>query len=54
MAYVHRNLQILKPKNHTDIMNHLNILLLTLKGLLGPLNVLNVYSDPVTKLCRTA
>ena len=48
MAYVHRNLWVLKPKNHTDIMNHPDVLLLTLKGPSGPLNILNVYSDPST------
>ena len=48
MAYVHRNLQVLKPKNRTDIVNHPDVLLLTLKGPSGPLNVLNVYSDPST------
>ena len=48
MAYVHRNLQVLKSKNHTDIVNHSNVLLLTFKGPSGPLNILNVYSDPAT------
>ena len=48
MAYVHRNLRVLKPKNHTDIMNHPDVLLLTFKGPSGPLNVLNIYSDPST------
>ena len=48
MAYVHRNLRVLKPKNRTDIVNHPDVLLLTLKGPSGPLNVLNVYSDPST------
>ena len=47
MAYVHRILQVLKPKNRTDIMNHPDVLL-TFKGPLGPLNVSNVYSDPAT------
>ena len=48
MAYVHRNLWVLKPKNYTDIVDHPDVLLLTLKGPSGPLNVLNVYSDPAT------
>ena len=48
MAYMHRNLRVLKPKNCTDIVNHPDVLLLTFKDPLGPLNVLNVYSDPST------
>ena len=46
MAYMHRNLWVLKPKNRTDIVNHPNVLLLTFKGPSELLNVLNVYSDP--------
>ena len=45
MAYVYRNLWILKPKNCTDIVNYPDVLLM-LKGPSGPLNVLNVYLDP--------
>ena len=46
MAYVHRNLWVLKPKNCTDIVNNPDVLLLTFRGPSGPLNVLNVYFDP--------
>ena len=48
IAYMHRNLRVLKSKNCTDIVNHPNVLLLTFKGPSGPLNVLNIYSDPST------
>ena len=45
MVYMHRNFWILKSKNHTDIVNHSNVLLLMLKSPLDPLNILNIYSD---------
>jgi hypothetical protein len=45
MAYAHRRLWHLKPRSRSDVVDHPDILLITLKGPCGPFNLLNVYSD---------
>ena len=60
MAYMHRNLRVLKPKKHTDIVNHPDVLLLMLKGPSGPpelferiLRPLHSWRDPAPAgLCK--
>jgi hypothetical protein len=48
VAYVHKRLASLKPKNRTDVINDPDVLLITLKGPAGPLNLINVYNDKST------
>ena len=46
IAYVTGRLARMRPKLQTDILSHPDINLLTLWGPAGPINLLNVYSDP--------
>ena len=47
-----------KPKLRSDVINDKDILLLTIKGLEGPINLLNVYSDTnghtISLLCNVS
>lgn len=45
MAYVYWDFKSLKPMNHTDIVDHLNVLFITLQGPVGPFNLVNIYSE---------
>ena len=44
-AYVHCQLWAMKPKLRTDIFNHKDIMLITLNGPNGKINLVNAYSD---------
>lgn len=41
-----------KPWSHTDLFNRLNICLITLRGLSGPINLMNIYSDSNRRAIR--
>ena len=45
VAYVHHRLWAMKPKLHMDIFNHKDIMLITLNGPNGKINLVNAYSD---------
>jgi hypothetical protein len=44
-AYVNRAIRSIKPKLRSDIMNHRNVMIVTVRGHLGPLHLMNMYSD---------
>jgi hypothetical protein len=45
IAYVNRAIRMVKPKLRSDIVNHCDIMIVTVRGHLGPLHLMNVYSD---------
>jgi hypothetical protein len=45
IAYVNRAIRVVKPKLRSDIVNHRDIMIVTVRGHLGPLHLMNVYSD---------
>jgi hypothetical protein len=45
IAYVNRTIRVVKPKLRSDIVNHRDVMIVTVRGHLGPLHLMNVYSD---------
>jgi hypothetical protein len=45
IAYVNRAIRVVKPKLRSDIVNHCDVMIVTVCGHLGPLHLMNVYSD---------
>jgi hypothetical protein len=45
LAYVNCAICSIKPKLHSNIMNHCNVMIVTVRGHLGPLHLMNTYSD---------
>jgi hypothetical protein len=45
LAYVDHTICTIKPKHYSDIVNHCNIMIITVRGHLGPLHLLNMYLD---------
>lgn len=45
MAYVNQAIRSVKPKLRSDIINHRDVMLITVWGHLGPVHLINVYSD---------
>ena len=45
LAYVHKQLQPLKPKLRTDLIDHNDIILISLKGSEDLIHLMNVYSN---------
>ena len=45
LAYVNRAISVVKPKLRSDIVNNRDVMLITVRGHLGPLHLMNVYSD---------
>ena len=43
MAYIHKGISSFKCKNRSDLIDHSDLLLIELKGPLGPISLLNVY-----------
>jgi hypothetical protein len=45
IAYVNRAIRVVKPKLRSDIVNHCDVMIVTVRGHLGPVHLMNVYSD---------
>jgi hypothetical protein len=45
LTYVNRAIHLIKPKLRSDIVNHCDIMIVTVRGHLGPLHLMNMYSD---------
>jgi hypothetical protein len=45
LAYVNCAIHTIKPKLCSDIVNHCNVMIVTVRGHLGPLHLMNMYSD---------
>jgi hypothetical protein len=45
LAYVNHAIRSIKPKLFSDIVNHRNVVIVTVRGHLGPLHLMNMYSD---------
>jgi hypothetical protein len=45
LAYVNCAIRSIKPKLCSDIVNHCNVMIVTVRGHLGPLHLMNTYSD---------
>jgi hypothetical protein len=45
LAYVNHAIRSIKPKLCSDIVNHHDVMIVTVRGHLGPLHLMNMYSD---------
>jgi hypothetical protein len=45
LAYVNHTICTIKPKLCSKIVNHCNVMIITVRGHLGPLYLMNTYSD---------
>jgi hypothetical protein len=45
LAYVNHAICSIKPKLCSDIVNHCDVMIVTARGHLGPLHLMNMYSD---------
>jgi hypothetical protein len=45
LAYVNHAIRLIKPKLCSDIVNHRDVMIVTVRGQLGPLHLMNTYSD---------
>lgn len=45
LTYVNCVIRTIKPKLCSDIVNHRNVMIVTVRGHLGPLHLMNTYSD---------
>jgi hypothetical protein len=45
IAYVNCAIRVVKPKLRSDIVNHRDVMIVTVHGHLGPVHLMNVYSD---------
>ena len=45
LVYVNRAIRAVKPKLRSDIVNHRDVMIITVKGHLGPVHLMNAYSD---------
>jgi hypothetical protein len=45
LAYINCAIRLIKPKLRSDIVNHRNVMIVTVRGHLGPLHLMNMYSD---------
>jgi hypothetical protein len=52
LAYINRAICSIKPKLCSDIVNHRNVMIVTVRGHLGPLHLMNMYSDENSSAIR--
>jgi hypothetical protein len=45
LAYINRAIRSIKPKLCSDIVNYRDVMIVTVRGHLGPLHLMNMYSD---------
>jgi hypothetical protein len=45
LTYVNRAIRSIKPKLRSNIVNHCNVMIVTVRGHLGLLHLMNMYSD---------
>jgi hypothetical protein len=45
LAYVNHAIRLIKPKLCSNIVNYRNVMIVTVRGHLGPLHLMNMYSD---------
>jgi hypothetical protein len=45
LTYVNCTICLIKPKLCSNIVNHCNVMIVTVRGHLGPLHLMNTYSD---------
>jgi hypothetical protein len=45
LAYINHAIHLIKPKLCSDIVNHCDVMIVTVRGHLGPLHLMNTYSD---------
>jgi hypothetical protein len=45
LAYINCAIRLIKPKLCSDIVNHCDVMIVTVRGHLGPLHLMNMYSD---------
>jgi hypothetical protein len=45
LAYINRAIRSIKPKLCSNIVNHRDVMIVTVRGHLGPLHPMNTYSD---------
>jgi hypothetical protein len=45
LSYVNHAIRLIKPKLCSDIVNHRNVIIIAVRGHLGPLHLMNMYSD---------
>jgi hypothetical protein len=45
LAYINHAICLIKPKLCSNIVNHCNVMIIAVRGHLGPLHLMNMYSD---------